>query len=78
MCGIAGIAAREEYYDDVLKELIRLLESLEYRGYDSAGIAVYDVDSKKIRVWKKKGKVADLVKLLRSSWATSSSRPAWA
>ncbi|ABU81355.1 glutamine--fructose-6-phosphate transaminase (isomerizing) [Ignicoccus hospitalis] len=66
MCGIAGIAAREEYYDDVLKELIRLLESLEYRGYDSAGIAVYDVDSKKIRVWKKKGKVADLVKLLRS------------
>ncbi len=64
MCGIAASALREPYRRETLQLLIDLLRALEYRGYDSAGIAVYDLDMKKIRVWKKKGKVNELAKLL--------------
>jgi glucosamine--fructose-6-phosphate aminotransferase (isomerizing) len=53
MCGIVAYVGPKEAYPVVLKGLKRL----EYRGYDSAGVALL---SDSLRVYKKKGKVADL------------------
>ncbi|MGD2112518.1 MAG: class II glutamine amidotransferase, partial [Gammaproteobacteria bacterium] len=59
MCGIVGVAARL----DVVPMLIDGLRRLEYRGYDSAGVAVQTGDHRLERV-RKVGKVAELVKAL--------------
>lgn len=59
MCGIVGYVGREECADI----LVDALRRLEYRGYDSAGIAVFEDDN--IKTIKAKGKISDglLVKL---------------
>ena len=59
MCGIVGYVGREECADI----LVDALRRLEYRGYDSAGIAVFEDDN--IKTVKAKGKISDglLVKL---------------
>lgn len=60
MCGIVGYIGKEEAYPIVLKGLKRL----EYRGYDSAGIAIYDGND--LNICKTKGKVDDLQKKCES------------
>ena len=55
MCGIVGYIGLKQVYPIVINGLKRL----EYRGYDSAGIAIVNGDT---HVYKKQGKVADLVK----------------
>ena len=58
MCGIMGYNGKE----DGVKIVIEGLKSLEYRGYDSAGIA-YKKDQK-VKIIKEKGRISELEKLL--------------
>lgn len=58
MCGIVAYVGHREAAPLVLKGLKRL----EYRGYDSSGIALLNGDG--LKVYKKKGKVADLEGIL--------------
>ncbi|WP_336515605.1 glutamine--fructose-6-phosphate transaminase (isomerizing) [Pollutibacter soli] len=53
MCGIVAYVGPKEAYPVILKGLKRL----EYRGYDSSGVALLD---KELKIYKKKGKVAEL------------------
>ncbi|MBQ5579854.1 MAG: glutamine--fructose-6-phosphate aminotransferase, partial [Clostridia bacterium] len=55
MCGIVGYVGKEQAAPILLEGLTKL----EYRGYDSAGIAVRDGDSAPVTV-KEKGRIADL------------------
>lgn len=55
MCGIVGYIGHQDAYPILIKGLKRL----EYRGYDSAGVALIN-DDKSLNVYKAKGKVADL------------------
>ncbi|WNB91924.1 glutamine--fructose-6-phosphate transaminase (isomerizing) [Bacillus sp. NEB1478] len=54
MCGIVGYIGNQ----DAKEILLRGLEKLEYRGYDSAGIAVLNEDG--VHVFKEKGRIANL------------------
>lgn len=62
MCGIVGAVAER----NIEKVLIEGLKRLEYRGYDSAGIAVLGIDKKLDRV-RTKGKVKELEFALNES-----------
>ena len=66
MCGIVGAIAQR----NVSKILIEGLRRLEYRGYDSAGMAV--IDEHKLQVRKEAGKVATLEALLAAEPVTGS------
>jgi glucosamine--fructose-6-phosphate aminotransferase (isomerizing) len=53
MCGIVGYIGFRDAYPIIIKGLHRL----EYRGYDSAGVSLFD---KELKVYKKAGKVSEL------------------
>ena len=55
MCGIVGYVGDRNVYDILIKGLHRL----EYRGYDSAGVAL-ETPEGKINVYKARGKVSNL------------------
>jgi len=58
MCGIVAYIGKKDAYPFIVKGLKRL----EYRGYDSAGVALFNGD---LHVYKKKGKVNDLVSFVK-------------
>ena len=67
MCGIVGYIGQR----DACPVIIKGLKRLEYRGYDSAGIALYDGTG--IHVSKTKGKVSDLEEKIASDKNTNGS-----
>lgn len=67
MCGIVGYIGHRDAYPIIIKGLRRL----EYRGYDSAGIALFD--GQDINLSKTKGKVEDLSKKADKEISTSGS-----
>ncbi len=64
MCGIVGYIGER----DVVPVLIGGLKKLEYRGYDSAGVAFLDGESK-MHIIKEKGRLAELEKLAEGKGA---------
>lgn len=62
MCGIFGYVGNRTDADSIL---LHGLETLEYRGYDSAGIAVHD--GKSIDLFRSVGKVSELVSTVENS-----------
>ncbi len=58
MCGIVAYIGKKDAYPIIVKGLKRL----EYRGYDSAGIALFNDD---LHMYKKKGKVNDLTSFVK-------------
>ena len=56
MCGITGIVSTR----DICRELFEGMQSLEYRGYDSAGMAV--LDGGRLEVRKDAGKSASRIR----------------
>ncbi len=65
MCGIVGYIGNK----NVTPLLIKGLKRLEYRGYDSAGIALYQ--DGELKVFKKKGKVSDLERFIQGKNLTA-------
>jgi glucosamine--fructose-6-phosphate aminotransferase (isomerizing) len=61
MCGIIGFISNK----NVAERLIEGLKRLEYRGYDSAGIAV--LDNNEIKILRSEGKIVNLEKKLEKS-----------
>ncbi|MCB0479512.1 MAG: glutamine--fructose-6-phosphate aminotransferase, partial [Crocinitomicaceae bacterium] len=75
MCGIVAYIGNQEAYPIILKGLKRL----EYRGYDSAGIALIDETS--LNLYKRAGKVSvleDFVKTCNSRGSIGIGHTRWA
>ncbi len=63
MCGIIGYKGK----DNALPIVIHGLKNLEYRGYDSSGIAYFN--NEKINIYKKEGKIVNLEEILPNDYS---------
>lgn len=63
MCGIVGYTGKQS----VAKQILEALELLEYRGYDSAGMAIVDETNGQVQIRKRAGRVADLEKVWKAN-----------
>lgn len=63
MCGIVGYTGKQS----VAKQILDALELLEYRGYDSAGMAIIDETNGQVQIRKRAGRVADLEKVWKAN-----------
>lgn len=63
MCGIVGYTGKQS----VAKQILDALELLEYRGYDSAGMAIVDEINGQVQIRKRAGRVADLEKAWKAN-----------
>lgn len=61
MCGIVGYIGNSQCFPILIKGLHRL----EYRGYDSAGVAIIDAENQ-LKLCKSRGKVAELESFCQS------------
>jgi len=68
MCGIVGYIGEKDAFPIIIKGLQRL----EYRGYDSAGVALQQ-DNDELTVYKKRGKVQDLLDFVGDADTSGSS-----
>ena len=60
MCGIVGAVAQR----DIAEILVEGLRRLEYRGYDSAGVAIINAQSERLQRVRRLGKVQELASAL--------------
>ena len=63
MCGTVGYTGKQS----VAKQILDALELLEYRGYDSAGMAIVDETNGQVQIRKRAGRVADLEKVWKAN-----------
>ena len=63
MCGIVGYTGKQS----VAMQILDALELLEYRGYDSAGMAIVDETNGQVQIRKCAGRVADLEKVWKAN-----------
>ena len=63
MCGLVGYTGKQS----VAKLILDALELLEYRGYDSAGMAIVDEINGQVQIRKRAGRVADLEKVWKAN-----------
>ncbi|MGH4038874.1 MAG: glutamine--fructose-6-phosphate transaminase (isomerizing) [Sphaerochaeta sp.] len=68
MCGIVGFVGKESEKVNAQDVLINCLKKLEYRGYDSAGIAVVNTEGpkSKLEIRKAKGRLSNLEELIKT------------
>jgi len=62
MCGIVAYIGNKQAYPILINGLRRL----EYRGYDSAGVALHDSENEIMHIYKRKGKVQELVDFVKT------------
>ena len=60
MCGIVGFTKKKYRSACCLEVLLNGLEYLEYRGYDSAGIAVSDMEHQELKLCRAVGRISNL------------------
>ena len=72
MCGIVGFTKKKYYSACCLEVLLNGLENLEYRGYDSAGIAVSDMEHQELKLCRAVGRISNLRRVVEEEKAEGS------